>query len=147
MSPDPEDDLETARDLLRALIQAQGYNLQALDAKLAFARGHVSRLLTGATRLTYGQILEILRAIEVEPSLFFSTLHPYPQQAPPTGVEPAVIEDLRAVLERLLPSPAPSHVAPLPVSTEDVQARIDAAVRAVRRQRTGKLAGASQQES
>jgi transcriptional regulator with XRE-family HTH domain len=134
MAPsDSADDIEAARLLLRRLIRAQGLTLQEIDAKLQYARGYLSRIVNGETRLTYQHILDILRAIDVPPSLYFTTLHP---PAPRPSAEQPLLQELRAVLDRLLPSlPPPANPPePLPtISDDDLQARIDAAVRAVRR--------------
>lgn len=129
--------LEAARTLLRRLIQAQGLTLGEVDAKLQFARGYVSRLVHGQARLTYQHILDIMEAIEVDPSRFFSTLHPYPV-SPPRELE-AGLRELRSVFDRVLPpvqEPAAAHEAPPPgFSDQSLQERIESAVRAVRRDR------------
>jgi plasmid maintenance system antidote protein VapI len=128
--------LKAARTLLRRLIQAQGFTLGEIDAKLHFARGYVSRLIHGQARLTYQHILTIMAAIGVDPALFFSTLHPYPSQ--PSAELAAGLRELRTVFDRVLPPVAevsPLAAVPSGVSERDIDDRIDAAVRAVRRNR------------
>ena len=127
---------KAARTLLRSLIEARGFNLQDLDARLHFRRGYVSRLLHGRTRLTYGQIIEILELIAVDPSLFFSTLHPYSR---PPASEPLTFEDLRAILGKILPADQLGTLEehrsrPLPPE-DDIETRIEAAIDAVARER------------
>jgi transcriptional regulator with XRE-family HTH domain len=145
MTPSDEDEppggsgdeiLEAARTLIRRLIQAQGLTLGEIDAKLNYARGYVSRLIHGQARLTYKHILDITEAIEVNPALFFSTLHPYPA-APPRELE-AGLRELRAVFDRVLPpvkDPAPPPEVPSGFSAQNLQERIESAVRTVRRNR------------
>ena len=127
---------KAARTLLRSLIEARGYNLQDLDAKLHFRRGYVSRLLHGRTRLTYGQILEILELIGVDPSLYFSTLHPYRRAS---ESQPLTFEDLRAILGRILPAdqlePLEEHRLESSPPDLGLEARISATVNALVRDR------------
>lgn len=47
-----------------------------LDQKLGAGPGYVSQVLTGRMELKFRHILAILRALEVEPSVFFQTLYP-----------------------------------------------------------------------
>jgi len=128
--------LQAARTLLRRLIQAQGFTLGEIDAKLHYARGYVSRLIHGQARLTYQHILSIMKSIELEPALFFSTLHPYSSQ-PPAELA-AGLRELRTLFDRVLPPAGEASPLATPlaaVSDQDLDARIEAAVRTVRRNR------------
>ena len=130
---DEEVEIDVARRLLRRLIQTQGVNLQDLDKQFGYTRGYVSRLLHGATRLNYQHILRILRAIDVDPSLYFATLHPVrPVRRP---AEAKRLEELRSLVDRLgrlLPSAAEIEIlSPTPSADEDIETRIDEAVRTV----------------
>ena len=125
--------LDAARQFLRRLIQAQGITLQDLDKRLGFTRGYVSRLLHGETRLTYQHILEILEAIDIDPSIYFSTLHPQRQhRREPEALRIEELRELVSQLHRILPAAEESipALAP-PASEEDVEARIQDAVREV----------------
>jgi transcriptional regulator with XRE-family HTH domain len=65
-----------ALKLLGLLIQVTGWTRRRLDARLGFAQGYLSRLLTGNTKLLYTHILAILAEVEIEPAQFFAVLHP-----------------------------------------------------------------------
>lgn len=135
--------LDAARQFLRRLIQAQGITLQDLDKRLGFTRGYVSRLLHGETHLTYQHILQILEAIEIDPSVYFATLHPQRRQR--REPEALHIEELRELvhrLHRILPAAGePDRPVAAPPSEEDVETRIQEAVRTVLAERaTGQLA-------
>jgi hypothetical protein len=131
--PEHEDELDAARRLLRHLIRVQEVNLQDLDKRFGYTRGYVSRLLHGDTRLTYQHVLQILKAIDVEPALYFSTLHPQRQLR--RQAEAERIEELRTLigrLGRLLPIAGEVEVlAPTPSADEDIDTRIQEAVRTV----------------
>jgi transcriptional regulator with XRE-family HTH domain len=71
-----EDYEKAARRLLVLLIRVTGWTQRRLDRQLGYSVGYVSRLLTGNTKLLYTHILEILKAIGVEPARFFEVLHP-----------------------------------------------------------------------
>lgn len=77
MATETSEDYErAARQLLALLIRISGWTQRRLDSHLGYSVGHVSRLLTGNTRLLYSHILDLLGAIEVEPVSFFDVLHP-----------------------------------------------------------------------
>lgn len=57
-------------------MQAAGMTRKDLDQKLEAGPGYVSQVLTGRMELKFRHILAILRALEVEPSVFFQTLYP-----------------------------------------------------------------------
>jgi transcriptional regulator with XRE-family HTH domain len=71
-----EDDIRRATKLVETIMQASGSNRKELDQKLGAGPGYVSQVLTGRMELKLRHILAILRALDVEPSLFFNTLYP-----------------------------------------------------------------------
>ena len=71
-----EDYEKAALRLLVLLIRVTGWTQRRLDRHLGYSVGYISRLLTGNTKLLYAHILDILKAIGVEPARFFEVLHP-----------------------------------------------------------------------
>ena len=95
-----EDEVRQAARLLESLIQAAGVPETELEKRLDISPGYLGRVLSGEIELKLRHILSILRALEVEPSLYFESL--YSLQAPtqaPTGT--IRIEDLRQRLDSL----------------------------------------------
>ena len=77
MATETSEDYErSARQLLALLIKISGWTQRRLDSHLGYSVGHVSRLMTGHTRLLYIHILDLLGAMGVEPAIFFEVLHP-----------------------------------------------------------------------
>lgn len=91
-----EDEVRQAARLLESLIQAAGVPEAELEQRLDVSPGYLGRLLSGEIELKLRHILSILRALEVEPALYFESL--YPTQAPAGTIR---IEDLRQRLDSL----------------------------------------------
>jgi transcriptional regulator with XRE-family HTH domain len=123
-------ELAAALDFLRRLIAARRMSLGDLDDKLGHARGYVSRLLQGNTRLTYDQILSILKGIDVEPAFFFSTLHPLRKPLPAAASGRLELAELRALIQQLRRSLPEIGDTPPPTG-DDLESRILAAVQEV----------------
>lgn len=91
-------------------MQAAGLTRKDLDQKLEAGPGYVSQVLTGRMELKFRHILAILRALEVEPSIFFQTL--YPEDRPASDM--AVMEEFLRRFQKLgfgsKPVPPPSPV-------------------------------------
>lgn len=92
-----DDEIRRATRLLEGLIQATGVSAGELERRLDAAPGYVGRILSGEMELKLRHILAILRALEIEPALFFEVL--YPALDPEEGT--VRIEDLRQRLERM----------------------------------------------
>ena len=78
-----DDEVRRATKLLETVMQAAGLTRKDLDQKLGAGPGYISQVLTGRMELKFRHILAILRALEVEPSVFFQTL--YPEDRPGDG--------------------------------------------------------------
>lgn len=112
-------------------MQASGLTRKDLDQKLGAGPGYVSQVLTGRMELKLRHILAILRALDIEPSLFFQTL--YPEARPST--DQTVMEEFLKRFQKLgsadvsrggaQPSRAPSP----PLSPADLERLIQSAVR------------------
>ncbi len=92
-----ENEVRRATRLLESLIQTAAVPVAELERRLDAAPGYIGRVLSGDVELKLRHILAILRALELEPGLFFEVL--YPAADPEEGT--IRIEDLRQRLQRL----------------------------------------------
>lgn len=105
-------------------MQAAGLTRKDLDQRLGAGPGYVSQVLTGRMELKLRHILAILRALDVEPSLFFQTL--YPDAKPST--DQAVMEEFLKRFQKLgfgtgAPPPPPA------LDPQELEKLIQSAVR------------------
>jgi transcriptional regulator with XRE-family HTH domain len=128
-----DDEVRRATKLLETVMQAAGLTRKDLDQRLGAGPGYVSQVLTGRMELKFRHILAILRALDVEPSVFFQTL--YPENRPATDA--VVMEEFLRRFQKLgfgaPPSPPPSPA----LDPQELERMIQNAVRAA-------LAGASE---
>ncbi len=110
-----EDEVRRATKLLETVMQAAGLTRKELDQKLGAGPGYVSQVLTGRMELEFRHILAILRALDLQPGVFFQTL--YPENRPMTDA--GVMEEFLRRYQNLgfggRPAPPP------PTSTVDPQ--------------------------
>ena len=122
-----DDDVRRATKLLETVMQAAGLTRKDLDQKLGAGPGYVSQVLTGRMELKFRHILAILRALEVEPSIFFQTL--YPEHRPASDA--VVMEEFLRRFQKLgfgaQPAPPP---APTPLDPQELERLVQNAVRA-----------------
>lgn len=121
-----DDEVRRATKLLETVMQAAGLTRKDLDQKLGAGPGYVSQVLTGRMELKFRHILAILRAIDVEPSIFFQTL--YPENRPSSDA--VVMEEFLRRFQKLgfgaQPAPPPSP----PMDRGELEQLIQNAVRA-----------------
>jgi transcriptional regulator with XRE-family HTH domain len=121
-----DDEVRRATKLLETVMQAAGLTRKDLDQKLNAGPGYVSQVLTGRMELKFRHILAILRALEVEPSVFFQTL--YPENRPATDA--VVMEEFLRRFQKLgfgaQPAPPPKPV----LDPQELERMIQNAVRA-----------------
>ncbi len=128
-----DDEVRRATKLLETVMQAAGLTRKDLDQKLGAGPGYVSQVLTGRMELKFRHVLAILRALEVEPSVFFQTL--YPEDRPSTDT--VVMEEFLRRFQKLgfgPPSPPPPSPA---LDPQDLERMIQNAVRAAMSGATG----------
>src|SRR5262245_60358040 len=77
-----DDEVRRATKLLETIMQAAGLTRKDLDQRLGAGPGYVSQLFTGRMELKVRHILAILRAVDVQPGVFFQTLYP---EGPPVA--------------------------------------------------------------
>jgi transcriptional regulator with XRE-family HTH domain len=123
-----EDEVRRATKLLETVMQAAGLTRKDLDQKLGAGPGYISQVLTGRMELKFRHILAILRALDVEPNLFFQTL--YPDARPST--DQAVMEEFLKRFQKLgfgaVPPAAPAS-APPALDPQELERLIQSAVR------------------
>jgi transcriptional regulator with XRE-family HTH domain len=121
-----DDEVRRATKLLETVMQASGLTRKDLDLKLGAGPGYVSQVLTGRMELKFRHILAVLRALEVEPNVFFQTL--YPENRPSTDA--VVMEEFLRRFQKL-GFGAPSAPPPSPaVDPRELEQMIQNAVRA-----------------
>jgi transcriptional regulator with XRE-family HTH domain len=119
-----EDEVRRATKLLETVMQAAGLTRKDLDQRLGAGPGYVSQVLTGRMELKFRHILAVLRALDVEPSLFFQTL--YPDARPST--DQAVMEEFLKRFQKIgFGAPAPTP--PPALDPQELERLIQSAVR------------------
>ena len=106
-------------------MQAAGLTRKDLDQKLGAGPGYVSQVLTGRMELKLRHIIAILRALEVDPTVFFQTL--YPENRPATDA--VVMEEFLRRFQQLGFGPRPAQPAPA-LDAQGLETLIRTAVRA-----------------
>ncbi|HEY0511641.1 MAG TPA: helix-turn-helix transcriptional regulator [Thermoanaerobaculia bacterium] len=121
-----DDEVRRATKLLETVMQAAGLTRKDLDQKLGAGPGYVSQVLTGRMELKFRHILAVLRALEVEPSVFFQTL--YPENRPSTDA--VVMEEFLRRFQKLgFGAQAPPPPKPA-LDPQELERMIQNAVRA-----------------
>jgi len=121
-----EDEVRRATKLLETVMQAAGLTRKDLDQRLGAGPGYVSQVLTGRMELKLRHVLAVLRALDVEPSLFFQTL--YPDARPST--DQAVMEEFLKRFQKIgFGAPAPPPVPPPALDPLELERLIQSAVR------------------
>ncbi len=128
-----DDEVRRATKLLETVMQAAGLTRKDLDQRLGAGPGYVSQVLTGRMELKLRHVLAILRALEVEPSVFFQTL--YPEDRPSSDT--VVMEEFLRRFQKLGFGP-PAAPPPSPaLDPQDLERMIQNAVRAAMSGATG----------
>lgn len=127
-----EDEVRRATKLLETVMQAAGLTRKELDQRLGAGPGYISQVLTGRMELKFRHILAILRALEVEPYVFFQTLYPGDR---PSSDQAVMEEFLRRFQKAGFGAPVPP-AAPA-VDPQELDRLIQSAVRAALSDRAG----------
>jgi transcriptional regulator with XRE-family HTH domain len=120
-----EDEVRRATKLLETVMQAAGLTRKELDQRLGSGPGYVSQVLTGRMELKFRHVLAILRALDVDPSVFFQTLYPGDR----SSSDQVVLEEFLKRFQKLgfgaSPPPQPPAVDP-----QELERLVESAVRA-----------------
>lgn len=107
-------------------MQASGLTRKDLDHRLGAGPGYVSQVLTGRMELKFRHVLSILRALDVEPSVYFLTLYPENRASSDT----VVMEEFLRRFQKL-GFGAPAAIPPAPaLDAQELEKVIQSAVRA-----------------
>ncbi|MFL6235422.1 MAG: helix-turn-helix domain-containing protein [Thermoanaerobaculia bacterium] len=128
-----DEEVRRATKLLETVMQAAGLTRKDLDQKLGAGPGYVSQVLTGRMELKLRHVLAILRALDVEPSVFFQTL--YPENRPSSDT--VVMEEFLRRFQKLGFGPPSTPPAAPPLDPQDLERMIQNAVRAAMSGATG----------
>jgi transcriptional regulator with XRE-family HTH domain len=132
-----DDEVRRATKLLETIMQAAGLTRKDLDQRLGAGPGYVSQLFTGRMELKMRHILAILRAVDVEPGVFFQTLYP---DGPPVADRLLMEEFLKRYKKLGLEPQAASALPVSPPSSLDygeLHQLIQSAVRSVLQEEGG----------
>ncbi|HEV7668856.1 MAG TPA: hypothetical protein VGS22_10050 [Thermoanaerobaculia bacterium] len=104
----PGEETRRATRLLETLTHMQGLTRGELDDLLGAGRSYSSQLFGHRFSPKYERILDVLRALDIEPGFFFRVLYPDPSDRPrPTSM-------FERFLSRLHPSAEPAAANPAP---------------------------------
>ncbi len=78
MTPETEHIIKVLRTAMRVL----GYKYQDVEAKLGVAPGYIGRLFRGVMQLRVDHVVDIARAIGLEPEELFQIAFPQPPRPP-----------------------------------------------------------------
>jgi transcriptional regulator with XRE-family HTH domain len=78
MTPETEHIIKVLRTAMRVL----GYKYQDVEAKLGVAPGYIGRLFRGVMQLRFDHVVEIARAIGLDPEELFQIAFPQPSHPP-----------------------------------------------------------------
>ena len=124
-----QDDEEVRRavKLIEAVMRVQSVTKKDLDRRLGKATGYFAQVLSGRLELKYRHVTSILRALSVDPGVFFRALYPEPEgEAAPSarGMERYLGSLHRMGLEQ---PPQPAAAAPA-IDPDELERRIRAAI-------------------
>ncbi|HVR97289.1 MAG TPA: helix-turn-helix transcriptional regulator [Thermoanaerobaculia bacterium] len=121
-----EEEVRRATKLLETVMQAAGLTRKDLDQKLGAGPGYVSQVLTGRMELKFRHILAILKALDVDPGVFFQTLYP---ESRPSG-DVAMMEEFLKRFQKLGFGKPPEPPPPSPsLGSQELEKLIQNAVR------------------
>jgi transcriptional regulator with XRE-family HTH domain len=106
--------------MLKTAMRVLGYTNRDVERKLGLSSSYLSRLFSGMIELKYQHIVDIARAIGMEPEEILYLAFPQPRQ-PPTEAAARI----RALIGTPQPVQTHTYVAPPPVSTGPTQREIE----------------------
>ena len=129
MNPDTEAESRRILELLSTLIRILGLSNREIERRVGLSPSYLSRLFGGYLELKMEHVLEIGRALGLEPQEFFELAYPKSSEPPSESME-----RLRNVLDTLQPKRPAAEPAPKPLpglNTEEVERSVQDALRQV----------------
>ena len=115
MKPETEHVIQVIRSAMRVL----GFTNREVERRLGVSGGYLTRLFGGTMELRFEHIVDIARAIGLEPQELFEMVYPQPRK-PPTEAVQRIRETFGPT--PLEPPPAPAVKAELPRDEESLEA-------------------------
>jgi transcriptional regulator with XRE-family HTH domain len=106
-----ESEVKRFLTILKIAMRVLGITNRDVGRKLGVSHSYMSRLLSGGIELKAEHLVQIPRALGLEPSEFFHIVYPRPP-----AQESAAAQQLREILSELQPPPPTQKQAP---ATED----------------------------
>ena len=129
MNPQTAAENQRILDLLRTLIRILGLSNREIERRIGLSPSYLSRLFGGYLELKFEHVLEIGRALGLKPKEVFELAYPENFEPPSESME-----RIRGVLNNLQPSRPAAEPSPQPepgLSAEEVERRIQEALRQV----------------
>lgn len=117
MKPETEHVIQVLRSAMRVL----GYTNRDVERKLGVSGGYLTRLFGGIMELRFEHVVDIARAIGLEPEEVFQLAYPQPRN-PPTEAAQRIRESAEA--PALGAAPPPAAKLPPAASDDDAMAAL-----------------------
>ena len=131
MDPQTEADNQRILDLLRTLIRVLGLSNREIERRIGLSPSYLSRLFGGYLELKFEHVLEISRALGLEPGEIFELA--YPGSSKPTSESMERIRNLGDTLQRSRPATKPAP-KPAPEPAPGISTEVEHHVQEVFRQ-------------
>jgi transcriptional regulator with XRE-family HTH domain len=132
VNPQTEAENQRILDLLRTLIRLLGLSNREIERRIGLSPSYLSRLFGGYLELKFEHVLEISRALGLEPGEIFELAYPESSKPPSESMER--IRNVADTLQRSRPAaePAPKPAPePAPVISTEVEHRVQEVFRQV----------------
>jgi transcriptional regulator with XRE-family HTH domain len=131
VNPQTEAENQRILDLLRTLIRVLGFSNREIERRIGLSPSYLSRLFGGYLELKFEHVLEISRALGLEPGEVFELAYPESSEPPSESMESFrnVLDTLQPKRPAAEPTPKPAP-KPLPgFSTEEVERSVQDGLR------------------
>lgn len=115
---DLEREVERITRLLDQLIRISGTTKLALEKKMGWSAGYLSRLANGSIELRFRHILLVAKALGVSPAAFFHAAYPH------VDSDEGELTGLLATLRSSHPEPPPAPPALPSMSEQELETRL-----------------------
>lgn len=128
MKPEVEHIIHTIRTAMRLL----GYTNRDVERKLGLSSSYLSRLFSGGMELRVEHVVDIARAIGLEPEEILQLSYPQPHQPPTEAMQriQATLHGMRSERPAAAAAPVPPAPAPSPaLDSETIQEMMEETLR------------------